>query len=78
MISFKIRRTIMMKIRMTRTVAHITMPPFFWVLSACRTDEPRYILFDCKLHVLMQPTIFFSISRNAIEFCKHTWPPWNL
>jgi hypothetical protein len=31
---FKIRRIIMMKIRMTRTVAHITMPPFFCVLSA--------------------------------------------
>lgn len=37
-ISLITRRTNMIKHKITSTVAHMTIPPFFWVLSACNFD----------------------------------------
>jgi len=40
-ISLMIKRTNITKHMMTSTVAHITIPPFFWVRSACMSHKPN-------------------------------------
>lgn len=43
-ISLRIRRTNIAKHMITSTVAHVTIPPRFWVLSACKFIHPNMTL----------------------------------
>jgi hypothetical protein len=62
----------MMKIKMTRTVAHITTPPFFCVLSACRTDGQRYKLQGSGTDAANKFSLFQETLLGTTYILMHT------
>lgn len=66
-ISLMIKRTNITKHMMTSTVAHITIPPFFWVLSACMSHKPNNYHRGKVIREWVLPNKIVEISRT---FCS--------
>ena len=62
-ISLSIRRTSMMKHIITSTVAHLTIPPFFCVLSAC--NSMTLSMTACQIDILLMSTASYSHNKKT-------------
>lgn len=63
--SLRIKRTSMMKHMMTSTVAHMTIPPFLCVLSACNSNISSTTVFHTT--VMLTITIQLWITQTFLR-----------